>query len=324
MCFILLLSVILFRRYSIGILFIILLGFQNILSTTGLHFNHKSNPTQEKGTVRLLSWNVDDFVDNERWRDTPNCPRRNMLRFIKEANADILCFQDFATPAENRYMFSNIKYLVDTLGFRYYYFSIDYPPNNKDFWKSYYGTAIFSKFPITDSGKFAYNWKHYPEHLEYATVNINGKLTRFYNTHLRSMFLHRYGKMPGDSSFIIDDTTIIYTGHRYQKLRYFDSLHVNQAQLIKEQLNKCTLPFVFCADLNSVPSTYVYHHISKGLKDAFLQNGFGWSASYSDLSPTLRIDVTRLSKQLQTTQFCCPKLMNASDHYTLVTDILIK
>jgi endonuclease/exonuclease/phosphatase family metal-dependent hydrolase len=138
------------------------------------------------------------------------------------------------------------------------------------------------------------------------------------------MFLHKYGKLPGDSTFILDDTTIIYTGHRYQKLRYFDSLHIHQAQLIKEQLNKCNLPFVFCADLNSVPSTYVYHHISQGLNDAFVQNGSGWSATYSDLSPTLRIDVTLMSKELNTTQFYCPKLKNASDHYPLVTDIIVK
>ena len=77
---------------------------------------------------------------------------------------------------------------------------------------------------------------------------------------------------------------------------------------------------MFCADLNSVPSSYVYNHISKGLADAFLQNGFGWGASYYGLSPTLRIDVTLLSPQLKATQFSCPKLI-ASDHFPLVTDI---
>ena len=321
-----LLSLIVFRkkyRYCLLILCVILFGYKNILATTGFNFPIKRLLHQEPKTVRLLSWNVDDFVCCEKIRDTMNAPRRTILSFIKSANADVMCFQDFRNFEEGRFILSNIKYIKDTLNYPYYYFSVD-DPCIGEYFPCKYGTIIFSRFPIIDSGRRVYNWKHLPEHLMYATININGKSVRFYNTHLRSMFLHRFGKVPTQNyHFVEDDTTVIYYGRRYQKLRYFDLVHVNQAKLVKEELNKCTLPFVFCADLNSVPSSYVYNTISDGLKDAFLQRGYGWGQTYSAISPTLRIDVTLMNKQIDATQYYCPKLQNASDHYPLVTDLVI-
>ena len=266
---------------------------------------------------------MDDFVNNQSWLDTINCPRRNILNFIKFVNADVICFQDFRDYRQVLGMHSNIKYLTDTLKYNYSYISVD-DPCNGEYYPAKYGTAIFSRFPIEDSGRFAYNWKHLPEHLMFATLNINGKKVRFYNTHLRSMMLHKFGKdSTQDYKFVENDTAIIFHGHRYQKLVYYDSVHILQAKLIKEELNQCKIPFVFCADLNSVPSSYVYHHISSGLNDAFVKNGTGWGSTYSEILPSLRIDVVLYSNQLATTQYYSPRLQNASDHYPIVTDFVI-
>ena len=323
MLLVLLLSSFFFRKYSLFFLLIILFGYKNIFSTIGFHYPKHFQQEKETNTIRLLSWNVDDFLNSEKRFDSSNSPRRNILDFIKSVNADVMCFQDFSSYEENRLLASNIKYLVDTLKYHYYYFSVD-NPYEKEFYPHKYGTAIFSKYPIVDSGRFAYNWKHFPEHLMYATLNINNHPIRVYNTHLRSMMLHKFGKdSTEDYSFVQDDTVIIFNGHRYQKLLYYDSVHLQQAQLIKEELNKSPMPFIFCADLNSVPSSYVYQHISRGLKDAFIQNGTGWSATYSALSPTLRIDVVLMSKDLNSVQYYSPRIQNASDHYPVVTDIVI-
>ena len=318
---ILLLSFFLFRKYSFFLLLLLLLGYKNIFSATSFHYPHYFVQQKEPNTFRLLSWNVDDFVNSDVKCDTVGAPRRMILDFIKSTNADILCFQDFSSAEKNKYVFSNLKYLQDTLHYPYLYISSDDTSKGLTY---IYGTVIISRFPITDSGRFAYARKHLPEHLMYATININGHSVRFYNTHLQSMFLHRYGRVPyNNEQFILDDTAIIYTGHRYQKLVYFDSIHVAQAKMAKEKLNECTLPFIFCADLNSVPSSYVYQHISKNLNDVFLQKGSGWGGTYDGLSPTLRIDVVLTSKDLIATQYYSPKLQNASDHYPIVTDIAL-
>ena len=321
MLIILLMSIFLFRKYSLLLFLILLIDYKNIFSTTGFHFQKPFVEQQAPNTFRLLSWNVDDFITSSKKLDNFHAPRRNILSLIKTINADVICFQDFATSSETKYEFSNLKYLLDTLNYHYHYISVDDTSKGRG---SKYGTIILSKYPIIDTGRFVYARKHLPEHLMYATININGKPIRFYNTHLQSMYLHRYGRTDyNNEQFIEDDTAIIYTGNSLQKLVYFDSIHVHQARLIKTQLNKCPLPYIFCADLNSVPSSYVYQHISDGLTDAFLQNGSGWSATYSEISPTLRIDVVLFSKDLNSIQYYSPKIQNASDHYPIVTDIAI-
>jgi len=316
-----LVSFFLFRKYSLLFFFIILFGYKNIYSTIGFHYPEEFVQQKAPNTFRLLSWNVDNFVNCEKRFDSPKAFRKNIVAFIKSSNADILCFQDFMNIDESKSLISNLKCLKDTLHYPYFYFSKDDQLDKPNY---YYGTIILSRYPITDSGRYAYARKHSPEHLIYATININGKLVRFYNTHLASMFLHKFGKQNyGNESFLQDDTAIIYRGHRYQKLVYFDSVHIAQAKLIKETLNKCTFPFLFCADLNSVPSSFVYQHISQGLNDAFLQKGFGWGGTYNELSPTLRIDVVLMSKDLKATQYYAPKLQKASDHYPIITDITL-
>ncbi len=314
-----LLSIFLFKKYSIFLLLILLLGYRNIFSTTSFIYPKNFEQQKAPNTFRLLSWNVNDFVTSDKKRDTVGAPRRTILAFIKSVNADILCLQDFSSSERDKYVFSNLEYLKDTLNYPYYYVSSD---DSSKGTKYIYGTVILSRFPITDSCRFVYIRKHLPEHLMYATINIKGHPIRFYNTHLQSMFLHRYGRVPyNNEQFILDDTAMIYSGHRYQKLVYFDSIHIGQAKLIKEKLNECTIQYIFCADLNSVPSSYVYQHISTGLNDAFLQKGFGWGTTYEGLSPSLRIDVVLMSKNLKANQYYSPKLQNASDHYPIVTDI---
>ena len=318
---ILLVSLLLFRKYSLLLFFVLLIGYKNIFSTIGFHYPKEFVQQKEPNTFRLLSWNVDNFVNCEKRYDSPKAFRRNIVAFIKSSNADILCLQDFMNIDESKSLISNLMCLKDTLNYPYYYFPVD---NQMDKPNYNYGTIILSRYPITDSGRFAYQRKHCPEHLIFATIKINGRLVRFYNTHLASMYLHKFGKQNyGNESFLQDDTAIIYRGHRYQKLVYFDSVHIAQAKLVKETLNKCTIPYFFCADLNSVPSSFVYQHISQGLNDAFVQQGFGWGGTYHELSPTLRIDVVLMSKGLKATQYYSPKLQKASDHYPIITDVAL-
>ncbi len=311
-----------FRKYNWVLFLFILFGYKNILSTTGLHpFTSKFSQIKSKGTFRLLSWNVNQFPNSLKKTDSLNSPRRKILNFIKIANADVLCFQDYQDYFNRDEYFNCFYYIKDSLNYPYSYFSIDKAPDKYSY--EYYGTIIFSKFPIIDSGRVTYQSDYLPEHIMYTDIEINNNTIRFYNTHLSSMQLTSERKSAGlDYTFIQDDTSILLNKSKLEKISIFDSFHVKQAQIVKQQLNNATKPFVFCADLNSVPSSYVYQHISKGLQDAFLQTGFGWGQTYDGLSNTLRIDVTLLSPQLKVAQYYCPKL-KASDHFPLVTDITL-
>ncbi|MDI9365853.1 MAG: endonuclease/exonuclease/phosphatase family protein [Flavobacterium sp.] len=318
------LSVYFFRKQSWLFFIVIVLGFANIHSSIAFNLAAKQpNEIKNQQNLRILSWNVNEFINNERRADTLKSNfRRQILDFFRLANADIICLQDYRDFPEDGWNYNNRKYIIDTLKYPFCYISIDDTLRLNHLLDGY-GTAIFSKYPIINSGRIAYNFKHKPEHLNFADIAFGNKKLRVYNTHFRSINLGasvRDSKV--DYSFIQDDTAVIFNKGRLYRLFYFDSIHVKQAQIVKQQLNKSPLPFVFCADLNSVPSSYVYHHISSGLQDAFLQKGFGWGPTYDGLSHTLRIDVTLLSPQLKVVQHYCPKL-KASDHFPLVTDIAL-
>ncbi|MDI9365852.1 MAG: endonuclease/exonuclease/phosphatase family protein [Flavobacterium sp.] len=313
-----------FKKYAWMFVLLLLVGTKNIIATTGFHrFTATFKQKKPIATLRLLSWNVNEFYPSERIFDTANSPRQRALAFIKKINADVICLQDFHNyPNDERYR-SNILYIRDSLEYQYYYCSVDRQSEHMPSKDDFYGSIIFSKFPIVDTGKTAYNSNNYLEHLAFAEILIGQKKIRFYNAHLSSMQLTTDRKNAGlIYTYIQDDTAILFNKRKLERIAIFDSFHVKQAQIVKQQLNKSPLPFVFCADLNSVPSSYVYHHISSGLQDAFLQKGFGWGPTYDGLSHTLRIDVTLLSPQLKVVQHYCPKL-KASDHYPLVTDIAL-
>ena len=59
-----------------------------------------------------------------------------------------------------------------------------------------------------------------------------------------------------------------------------------------------TKPVVFCGDLNTVPASYPYYVISRGLQDAFLQFGCGLGTTMDSLPKPLRIDYFFVDKRI--------------------------
>jgi endonuclease/exonuclease/phosphatase (EEP) superfamily protein YafD len=127
-----------------------------------------------------------------------------------------------------------------------------------------------------------------------------------------------------DYNFVQDDTAVMFNKNKIHKLRYYDSVHVQQAHIVQTALQKAKYPVVFCADLNAVPSSYVYHTVKDNLHDAFLQKGFGWGATYPNILPTIRIDVLLHSPLLQTQQYFCKPISSSSDHYPVLVDMVWK
>lgn len=285
----------------------------NLTVVFGFHL--PGNFVQEKKSrqIRIISWNVDAFLYKPYSAPDSPADQAAMVDFIRQMDADILCFQDFSeTPPE--YGKVNIRYIIDSLRYPYHYFSED----GKN-----YGTIMFSRLPLADSGRIKYTERVYPESMAFIDV-LHGKDTlRVYNTHLRSMNLHAdkiTAENIGYLEFVKEDTAVLFHANRLQRMEYFNCIHAAQAALVKKELAASKHPFVFCADLNAVPSSYVYHRIRDGLKDAFLEAGSGFGQTYHRFSPTLRIDVALMSPSLQAKQYYSPRL-KLSDHFPIVTDI---
>ena len=315
-------SLFLKRKKSWLVFLFILLGYKNIHSTIGCSFSNNNLTEKKENSFRVLSWNVKNFVINRVTQDTPGSAYKKIMMFIKSTNADFICIQDFE-QLDSSIFLHPINYIKDTLKYPYTYFSVDIDTTNKD-GHSRYGTCIFSRVPIVNSGSIQYiGKKHFNESLGYADIAIGNQKLRIFNTHLRSMYLSINDCKQLDFKYVIDDTMLVFHSSKFDKLKYFDTSHINQTHIIQKAFDTTKIPYIFCADLNSVSSSYVYQQISKNLNDAFMQKGFGWGGTYSNLMPFLRIDVVLMSKELEATKYYSPKL-ELSDHYPVVTDIAFK
>lgn len=310
-----------YKKYRWLFTIVLLLGFKNINACFGLNIAKDYKQEKNASTIRVLSWNVQDFIDSQIYTDTPGNARRDIIAFIKNTNADILCIQDF-TQRESPAFKNSIQDVINACNYPYYFFSCDYTRKDGDIITKY-GTGIFSKFPITDSGRHVYKGRKVAESLAYADLKINNDTLRVFNTHLQSMYLKlQWTPELQTDDFLNDDMEFLKsTNNRYdQRIKRYDARHTLQANMIKPILNSCKHPYIFCADLNSVPSSYTYHTIQQGLTDAFTAKGFGLGGTYDGFSPTLRIDVVFMSQQLKPVQYYSPRL-HASDHFPIVTDV---
>jgi endonuclease/exonuclease/phosphatase family metal-dependent hydrolase len=320
----LLIVIIFYRKFSWLFLLIILLGSENIFSTFAINIPKTFEQEKKENSLRVLSWNVQEFLDSQIANDTPGSIRRNMMEFIGKTNADVICLQDFQEHTSIHFR-SCLKDISQQYNYPYHYFCVD-QSLQQYYAFIQYGTVIFSRYPIVDSGSMAYKINNIAESLSYVDIVKEKDTIRVFNTHLRSMYI-KANMLDSTLNFdLIGKKEIEFLTNnpsKFTRLQHYAKEHITQAKFIKEQLNKSKYPIIFCADLNSVPTSYVYHTIKNGLTDAFIAKGFGIGATYYDLAPTLRIDVILTSKKFKTLQCYIPTI-KASDHYPVVADLKIK
>lgn len=320
----LLITFIFFKKFRWLFLVIILLGSKNFFSTVAINFPSAFKQEKKDKSIRILSWNVQDFIDSQIHNDTPGSIRRSMMEFIKNADADILCFQDFQEHTSEKFR-SCIKDITNDLKYPYKYFSRDFEIQLHYAYLQY-GTIIFSRYPIIDSGRTVYSKNRFAESVAFATIKIDKDTVKVFNTHLKSMYLGLVmDEFALADELIKDDLDFLLKNQdKYARLKYYDKVHIKQAKLIKEEFKKTKYPFIFCADLNSVPTSYTYHLLKDNLTDAFLKKGLRLGRTYREISPTLRIDAVFTSKEFNVLQYYSPMLKNLSDHYPIIADIKLK
>lgn len=309
------------NKKAIWVIFVIVLGYKNIGSNVGFSINENHLPNTHK-KIKLLSWNVRNFIGHDSLL-LQRSVSPLYFNFIKNINADVVCLQDAIDIIDTAK--EELTGIFDTqlqqYKFKYFSADIDKIKNGKE---EKYGTCILSKYPIAFSNHINYEGKNFTESLGFANINVDGKPIRIYNTHLKSMYIKiaEEQKNPQYFDYQIEDTNLVFHGTAIEKIKRFDLLHIQQAQLIKKVMDTTTIPFVFCGDLNSTPSSYVYHTLSKNLHDTYLQNKLGLEATYLSKLPFLRIDVVLCSKELQAINYHSPRY-RLSDHCPIITEIAL-
>ena len=307
----------------------LILGWKSISAVFGFHIGKSfDKEKKESGSVRIMTWNVRSFMgEHDKIKKTGlTLNHMKMFDLIQTYNPDILTLQEFMTADSGKY-FNSIWHLTRHMGYPYFYFSKDVVKYRHLF----NGTAIFSKFPIVDTGKFSLNKTKADntESLIFTDLSIGNDTLRIFTGHLQSFgFMQRdyqdISKIKNDPEERIDASKNIF-----RKMRTAFELRGIQADTIRSKLDEGKYPEIFCGDLNDVPNSYAYFSIRGNKKDAFISKNFGLGQTYFSFSSsfmrnlsTLRIDYIFADPRLQILQSQrIPVVL--SDHIPVIADISI-
>jgi endonuclease/exonuclease/phosphatase family metal-dependent hydrolase len=294
------------------------IGYKSILVFFGFHIPDKFDYNKSKDVLRVVHWNVARFVEWKRNNNKGSQTRMKMMDQIKEQNADVLCIQEFFTSTDPVY-YDNLNYVKKELGYPYFYFSYD-----NDGGLQWVGQAIFSKYPIIDSGLIRFPRPALPEALIHADIVFNGDTLRLYTTHLQSVQFAKKDFETIESIKNNDEKAVKNSRGIFSKLKRGVINRSGQANIVKDEINKSPYPFILTGDFNDVPNSYTYFTIKDDdLQDAFLMRGIGVGKTFSYIAPTLRIDYILTTKNFSVRQFN-RIIKNSSDHYMLVADVQLK
>jgi endonuclease/exonuclease/phosphatase family metal-dependent hydrolase len=306
------------RKVGLVLLVIAFAGYKNASSTIGLNF-FVNKPIADSSHIRVMTWNVNEFVDDLVIADTPGNQRRKMLAYIKEAQPDILCIQDATLNQVSGGYLSNLHDVLNTGEYKGYHFAYYIRHWYSPRFAQKYGVMILSRLAVIDTGSINMSISGSNEKVAYLDVAKNNKRIRIITAHLTSMNLWPSSQKQAGINYIKDST-----GYRirnlFSKIRDYGQKHATEARLIRSLIDTTKTPVIFCGDLNSVPSSYVYQHIKGELKDVFLEKGFFLEGTYNRVFPKLRIDVIFHSPQLQVVNYYRP-VLNYSDHCPIIADL---
>lgn len=292
---------------------ILLLGYKSI--GVSWAFNAASGFESKKAAnqVRIASWNVARFLEWKRNNSEKSQTRLKMLEQIKKQNADIICLEEFFHSPDSAF-YNNISE-IKGMGYPYYYFSYD-PDGDYQ----YIGSAIFSKYPMLDTGMVRYFRPSMPEALVHADIKVNKDTIRVYATHLQSVQFRQRDYEAINEIKSAEDSLLSNSKTVLAKLRKAMNLRSSQADIARKILDDSPYPIIFCGDLNDIPNSYTYFTIRGNMQDAFLKKGFGIGRTFSSLSPTLRIDYIFTDERFSIKQFT-RVAKHLSDHFMIMADV---
>ena len=271
-------------------------------------FNKK--PTEIK--FKVMSYNVRLFdlynwTNNEKTRD-------EIIEQIQDVNPDIICFQEYYYDANNIFITRDL--IIDKLKMPYYYENFTSQTRNT----SFYGLAIFSKFPIINSSKILFNNDKSNSSI-WSDIKIHKDTFRIYNAHIGSIRFNY-----SDYNLIGGKGSPLWDNQQKPKQEILKRLNLafnkrnEQINTIIPQILRSPYEYVICSDINDTPISYAYHNFDKYFTDAFCISGNGIGGTYIGNLPGLRIDYIWHSRNLNSYSFTTHK-EELSDHRAISTSI---
>ncbi len=291
----------------------ILLTFSQFKAQYAFPFLQKKSTSETQLTV--MSYNVRNF-DLYNWTKNAES-RKSMMDTIQMYNPDILMIQEYYSNSNKKKNFNNEKYL-SSIGFKYKKLTVELVKDKTRVW----GVALFSKYPIVDSGEILkmnvpspYGNYHYRG--VYADIKIKNQTIRAISAHLQSIHFgaEDYETIEGIKESPLSELKKSLSIIKKLKRAFIERGH--QTDELKAFIENSPYPVILGGDFNDTPGSYAYQQIAKTLSDAHIQKGKGLGSTYNGIIPFLRIDFILHDKSFDCTQFIRNNNPN-SDHFPIV------
>lgn len=266
-------------------LFVLIVGFSYVGS---LYKFSNSKDIEDENNISIMNYNVRLFNLYD-WISEGNV-QEEIIDFIKTESPDVISFQEYH-PHEN----------IDLSFYTYKYEEL----SGK---RIKYGQAIFSKFPIINSGSIEF--PDTANNAIYADIVKGSDTIRIYNVHLQSL------RIDANKEAISQENSerLIKRASETFKMQQF------QSELFLMHKKKSPYKMVICGDFNNTAYSYVYKEIKGDLVDAFYAAGNGFGRTFDFKYFPIRIDFILADKAFTINKF---KTYNQkySDHFPILTKV---
>lgn len=266
-------------------LFALLVGFSHV--GTLYKFSSSKN-IEDDNNLSIMNYNVRLF-NLYNWIDEDNI-QENTIDFIKSESPDVISFQEYH-PHDK----------VDLSFYKYKYEELSGE-------RIKYGQAIFSKFPIINSGSIEF--PDTANNAIYADIVKGLDTIRIYNVHLQSL------RIDANNEEISKENSgrLIKRASETFKMQQF------QSELFLMHKNKSRHKMIICGDFNNTAYSYVYKQIKGDLVDAFGAAGNGFGRTFDFKYFPIRIDFILADKTFAINSFKSYD-QKYSDHFPILTKV---
>ena len=242
------------KQFSISLL-VLVIGY---ITFGSLYKFSSSENISSEDDLKVMNYNVRLF-NLYNWIPEKDIVSK-ITTLIQEQNPDILSIQEY--HPHNDLDLSFFKYKFEKLSGN----------------KVKYGQAIFSKYPIINSGSIEF--PNTSNNAIFIDVVKHDDTLRVYNIHLQSMRI--------DAN--VDKLKQEDSERLLKRVKRTFEMQQSQTELFLKHKTQSPYKMIVCGDFNNTSFSYVYREIRGELNDAFKVSGNGFGRSYDFKFFPIRID----------------------------------
>lgn len=294
---------ILFRKwYAIFSALVLAAGFGYIHNF--IRFTNQGK--EEHHDLKLMSYNIRLFNIYE---DSERNTHSKMLQLLRREDPGILCLQEYFVKGDPA---AGERKLREGLGGR----TNTHFKLIKSGAASRYGIATITRYPIIYRGDVVHPGSS--SMTIYTDIVVDTDTFRVYNNHLQSFRLRRVeGTLLSEIAGEESGSSMRQISGIYKSLMEGFASRALQVDRVRRHMESSPYPVIVVGDFNDTPVSYTYRRMRSGLKDAFVEAGYGAGFTYRGKYPANRIDYMLYGDEIECTDFDIVKV-RYSDHYPII------